>query len=59
MNKAKNYYSFLDIMKIVNDRKHCPELLEYYGVKFGSRWFWKKTTFFKDVLPVDLTDNID
>ena len=31
MNKAKNCYSFLDIVKIVNDRKHCPELLRYYG----------------------------
>ena len=29
INKAKNCYSFLDIMKIVNDRKHCLELLVY------------------------------
>ena len=58
INKAKNCYSFLDIMKIVNDRKHCPELLEYYGMKFGSRWFWKKhlKLLFKDILPADLTD---
>ena len=58
INKAKNCYSFLIIMKIVNDRKHCPQLLEYYGMKFGSKWFWKKhlKLLFKDVLPADLTD---
>ena len=56
INKAKNCYSFLDIMKIVNERKHCP--VEYYGMKFGSRWFWKKHSklLFKDILPADLTD---
>ena len=57
INKAKNCYSFLDVIKIVNDRKHCPELLEYFLMKFGSRWFWKKRLelLFKDILPADLT----
>ena len=43
-------------MKIVNDRKHCPDLLKHYGMKFGSRWVWKKhlKLLFKVILPADL-----
>ena len=55
MNKAKNCYPFQEIIKIVNNRKSCPELLKYYNIIF---WHWKQhiKLLIENVLPADLTD---